>query len=183
MRVDHFIKYKVFCFVLSVSCRNIRFGTISNFRPTNCKHYVIIVFKLVHFASSWENLSQQPCSLILLTLNLRGNFLSFFSVNFVDFGKEFIWFPLSSVTKLIKYSKPNAVRARRNADGFCVHEGLSLFVTDACTMYIAFLIFFEKPCSLISPTLNIRDNFLFFSVDFVDFGKAVLWFPFSDEAN
>ena len=101
---SEFYKLLFFFFVLSVNCRNICFSTISNFWPTNCKHYIIIMFNLVHFASSQENLSQKLCSLILPTLNLRDNFLSFFSVDFVTFRKEVVRFPLCSATKLIKYS-------------------------------------------------------------------------------
>ena len=68
------------------------------------------MFKLVHFASYREYFSQKPCSLkpgpISPTLNLEDNFLCFvFSVDFVDFGKEVVRFPLCSARKLIKHSK------------------------------------------------------------------------------
>ena len=121
MRVNRFIKWTVFFlsgdaharrplhkmdgvffffFVLSVSCWNIRFGAISNFRPTNS-------------ASFRENL--RPYSLILPPLNLRDHILFIFgSISLISDSLD-ISASLCSARKLIKYSKPNAVRARRNA--------------------------------------------------------------------
>ena len=90
----------LFFFVLSVSCWNIRFGAISNFRPTNS-------------ASFRDNL--RPYSLILPPFNLRDHILFIFgSISLISDSLD-ISASLCSARKLIKYSKPNAVRARRNA--------------------------------------------------------------------
>ena len=56
----------LFFFVLSVSCWNMRFGAIRNFRPTNS-------------ASSREKLFEKSCSLTLSTLNLQDDFVASFS--------------------------------------------------------------------------------------------------------
>ena len=106
MRVDRFIKWTVFFFffVLSVSCWNIRFGAICHFRPTNS-------------SSSMENLR--------IVFTYFAKFKSstpFRSPLFSRFLKRSPSIPvislsasLCSARKLIKYSKPNVVRARRNA--------------------------------------------------------------------
>ena len=106
MRVDRFIKYTVFFFffVFYVSCWNIRFRAICHFRPTNS-------------ASSGENLSNRVHLFRQLWI-----FETIFSPPFSRFRKRSPSIPvislsasLCSARKLIKYSKPNVVRARRNA--------------------------------------------------------------------
>ena len=106
MRVDRFIKWTVFFvffFVLSVSCWNIRFGAISNFRPTNSSSFREDLRNRVHlFRQLW-------------------NFETIFWPRFSWFRKRSPSIPVISLSaslcaarKLIKYSRPNAVRARRN---------------------------------------------------------------------
>ena len=106
MRVDRLIKYMVFFFffVFYVSCWNIRFRAICHFRPTNS-------------ASSGENLSNRVHLFRQLWI-----FETIFSPPFSRFRKRSpsilvisLSVSLCSARKLIKYSKPNAVRARRNA--------------------------------------------------------------------
>ena len=95
-----FIKYTFF-FVLSVSFWNIQFGAISNFRPTNS-------------ASSRENL-RNCVHFISPPLNLQDDILFIFgSISSISDSRN-ISASLCSARMLIKYSKPNAVRARRNA--------------------------------------------------------------------
>ena len=96
-----FIKYKVFFFVLSVSCWNIGFGAISNFRLTNS-------------ASSRENLRNH--------VHLFRQLWIFETIFSPRFRKRCPSIPVISLSallclarKLIKYSKPNAVQAHRNA--------------------------------------------------------------------
>ena len=101
----HKIHGVLFCFfVFYVSCWNIRFRAICHFRPTNS-------------ASSGENLSN--CVHLFRQLWI---FETIFSPPFSRFRKRSPSIPvislsasLCSARKLIKYSKPNAVRARRNA--------------------------------------------------------------------
>ena len=94
----------VFFFVLLVSCWNIRFGAISNFQPTNS-------------ASFRENLRNRVQLFRQLWI-----FETIFSPWFSRFRKRSPSIPVISLSaslcsawKVIKYSKPNAVRARRNA--------------------------------------------------------------------
>ena len=96
-------KIHVFFFILSVSCWNIQFGAICHFQPTNS-------------ASSRENLR--------IVFTYFANFVSsrrFSRFHLAGFRKRSPSIPvislsasLSSARELIKYSKPNAVRTRRN---------------------------------------------------------------------
>ena len=93
-----------FFFVFYVSCWNIQFRAICHFRPTNS-------------ASSGENLSNRVHLFRQLWI-----FETIFSPPFSRFRKRSPSIPvislsasLCSAPKLIKYSKPNAVQARRNA--------------------------------------------------------------------
>ena len=96
----HKLNSVFFFFVLSVSCWNIRFGAISNVQPTNS-------------ASFRENL--RPYSLISPPLNLRDDILFIFGAISTILDSRDISVSLCSARKLIKHSKPNAVRERRNA--------------------------------------------------------------------
>ena len=103
-RLKIFLKISCVFFVLSVSCWNIRFGAICHFRSTNS-------------SSSTENLR------IVFTYFAKfKSSRSFSRLHLVDFLKRSPSIPvislsasLCSARKLIKYSKPNAVRARKNA--------------------------------------------------------------------
>ena len=86
----------LFFFVLSVSCWNIRFGAISNLRPTNSAKFETVFTYFTSFESA------RPYSLY------------FWSISSISDSLE-ISASLCSARKLIKYSKPNAVRACRNA--------------------------------------------------------------------
>ena len=93
-----------FFFSFCRSVVNIRFGAISNLRPTNA-------------ASFRENLR----NVFTYFANLESS-RRFSRLHLVDFGKRSPSIPVISLSallcsagKIIKYSKPNAVRARRNA--------------------------------------------------------------------
>ena len=94
----------LFFFVLAVSCWNIRFGAISNFRPTGSLCFRENLWNRVHlFCQLWI-------------------FETIFSPRFRRFRKRSPSIPVISLSvslcsawKLIKYSKPNALRARKNA--------------------------------------------------------------------
>ena len=131
MRVDRFIKWTVifsFFFVLSVSCWNIQFGAISNFRPTNS-------------ASSGENLRNRVHLFRQLWI-----FETIFSPWSSQFRKRSPSIPvislsasLCSARKLIKYSKPNAVRVRRNAFMRDFPDFLEIYPHAVCSIFAVFI--------------------------------------------
>ena len=110
MRTDRFIKCKLF--YLCVFCRSvvdIRFGAISDFRPTDSARR----------ASSQENLRKRVH--LFCHLSILETIFSLFLVSILSISEKKtsdsrdISASLCSAQKLIKYLKPNTDRACRNA--------------------------------------------------------------------
>ena len=149
-----FIKYKVFFHVFWVSCWNIRFGAIFNFRWTfsvssrenlrNRAHLfrhlwifetilcfnlgrfrrfrkrrpsipVIAIFTVYKHSFCYSNVPTMKTKELVVSTANRPLVGTLISKGDVTRNTAISSISLCSATKLIKYSKPNAVRVRRNA--------------------------------------------------------------------